>query len=191
HSQMAAEEGLFNLSDVISGIHAKIIRRHPHVWGPVAVDGADQVVLNWEQIKAKEKAEKGNPDPESILDGLPMTLSALAKSQKIQKKVRKVGFDWQNIAGVYDKLQEEISEIKAAKSSAEQLEEVGDLLFVTVNLAKWLGVDAEIALREANLKFERRFRVMESIAKDQGLQLTGLTEDALDRLWNQAKEISI
>lgn len=189
HAQMAAEEGLFTLSDVISGIYAKIIRRHPHVWGAVDVDGSDQVVLNWEQIKAQEKAEKGELPPESILDGIPMALSALAKSQKIQQRVRKVGFDWQNIEGVYDKLQEEIGEIKTAVSPENLLEEIGDLLFVTVNLAKWLGADAEIALREANLKFERRFKIMEAIAKDQGFELKDLDETGLNVLWNQAKDL--
>lgn len=191
-AQMAAEDGLFNLSDVISGIYAKIIRRHPHVWGTTTVDGAEDVVQNWESIKAKEKVAKGEgaSEIESTLDNIPTTLPALARSQKIQKRVRKVGFDWQDIEGVYDKLQEEVAEVRAAETEAHQLEEVGDLLFITVNLAKWLGLDAEIALREANLKFERRFRELERLAHHQDMVLTNLNEDQLIGLWDKAKEIT-
>ena len=188
-AQMASEDGLFNLSDVIGGIYAKIIRRHPHVWGTKSVDGEEDVVFNWEQIKEQEKAERNEPSQkvESLLDNIPTTLPALARSQKIQKRVRKVGFDWQDIGGVYDKLQEEVTEIQTAISEADKLEEVGDLLFVTVNLAKWLGLDAEIALREANLKFERRFRKLEELAHLKKLVLSELNESAFTDLWDEAK----
>ena len=116
-------------------------------------------------------------------------LPALARSQKIQKRVRKVGFDWQDIGGVYDKLQEEIREVQDAETLNHQQEEVGDLLFVTVNLAKWLGLDAEVALREANLKFERRFRQLELIANENGQILNKLDQSELLDLWNRAKRL--
>ncbi len=188
-AQMAAEEELFTLSDVIGGIYAKIIRRHPHVWGTKSVDGADDVVLNWDEIKAQEKAAKGLPEPlfESVFDGIQNILPALAQSQKIQKRVRKVGFDWQDIEGVYDKLLEEVDEVRSAESPEHEAEEIGDLLFVTVNLAKWLGVDAEIALREANLKFEKRFREVERLAFERQLDLLEQDEAKLIELWNEAK----
>ncbi|MFK7800311.1 MAG: nucleoside triphosphate pyrophosphohydrolase [Anaerolineae bacterium] len=191
-AQMAAEDGAFTLTDVISGIYAKIIRRHPHVWGTTEVEGTDDVVSNWEAIKAQEKAKKEAPGPrlKSVLDNIPPVLPALARSQKIQNRVRKVGFDWQDIEGVYDKLQEEVAEIQAAETKDHQLEEIGDLLFVTVNLAKWLGLDAEIALREANLKFERRFRELELLAHAQDWILTDLGESELISLWDKAKELT-
>ncbi len=190
-AQMAAEDELFNLSDVIGGIYAKIIRRHPHVWGTTSVDGSDDVVLNWEEIKAQEKAAKGLPEPEfeSVLDGMQKILPALAQSQKLQKRVRKVGFDWQDIEGVYAKIQEEIEEIRDAKTPEDLLEEVGDLLFISVNLASWVGVDAEIALREANLKFEKRFREVERLAHIEQQKLIDLPEQELLKLWLRAKTI--
>lgn len=188
-AQMASEEEIFNLTDVIGGIYAKIIRRHPHVWGAKTVDGAEQVVLNWEEIKAAEKAAKGVPEPafKSVFDGIQKALPALAQSQKIQKRVRKVGFDWEDIGGVYDKLLEEVQEVRTAETPEHVAEEVGDLLFVTVNLAKWLGVDAEIALREANLKFEKRFREVERLAHERQQILTEMEEAELIAIWNVAK----
>ena len=159
------------------------------MWGATSVDGAEDVVLNWEEIKAAEKAAKGKPEPEfeSVFDGVQSALPALAQSQKIQKRVRKVGFDWQDIEGVYDKLLEEVNEVRTAENPEHEAEEIGDLLFVTVNLAKWLGVDAEIALREANLKFEKRFREVEWLAYERQLDLLEQDEAKLIELWDEAK----
>lgn len=186
-TQMATEEGHFTLSEVIGDIYAKIVRRHPHVWGEVAAGTVEQVVKNWEAIKAEEKGR--TPQPISILSNIPHTLPALAHSQKIQDKVRKVGFDWAEIRGVYDKLQEEIRELQEATRPGEQEAELGDILFVTVNLAKWLKIDAETALRGANRRFSRRFQVVEQLAYQRGLILSQMDEPALTALWQEAKLI--
>lgn len=185
-AQMASEEGMFTLADVVAGIEAKIRRRHPHVWGDWQASDSDEVIVNWEVIKAKEKGKKA---ADSILDNVPEALPALTQSQKIQDRVRKVGFDWPTIEGVYGKLDEEIAELKVANTDAERQMEIGDLLFVVVNLAKWLDLDAETALREANHRFGRRFRQSEQLARAQGLTMAQLDLDALELLWQEAKKI--
>ncbi len=184
-AQMAAEEGVFSLSEVIAGIVEKLIRRHPHVWGGVDLADSQAVVASWEAIKA---AEKGKADgPVSMLDGIGMGLPALMVSQKIQKRASKAGFDWQNIRGVYDKLREEIIELQAAETDEERQAELGDLLFTVVNLANWLGIPAESALRDANAKFSRRFRLVEELISSRGQRFSDLDEAALDRHWREAK----
>jgi tetrapyrrole methylase family protein / MazG family protein len=184
-AQMAAEEEAFRLTDVIAGIEAKLRRRHPHVWGDWKVADSDEVVRNWEMIKQDEKGNR----PASQLDNVPQSLPALARSQKIQNKVAKVGFDWPNVAGVYEKLHEELGELQAAATSSERQAELGDLLFVLVNLARWLDVDAESALREANGRFSRRFALVEQIAQERNLDLAQMDLTALDVLWQEAKRI--
>lgn len=184
-AQIAAEVGDFTMTDVIGDIVAKLVRRHPHVWGDVTVEGSEGVVKNWEAIKAEEK--KGKPVARSVLDGVPRTLPALAQSQKVQDKVRRVGFDWPTIEGVYDKLQEEIAELREADSRAARRAELGDILFVLVNLAKWLGVDAESAMREATQRFGRRFRYVERLAEARQIALAEAGEDVLLALWHEAK----
>ena len=186
-AQMAAEAGDFTLTDVIAGVDAKLRRRHPHVWGDVNVTESSQVVVNWEKLKEKEK--EGQAETRSILENLPQTLPALIRAQKIQKRVKKVGFDWPDISGVIDKVSEEIGELKAAENTAEQSAELGDLLFAVVNWGRWLGIDAEIALREANLRFENRFREIENLAQKRGLELSESDLETLDSLWEEAKEI--
>lgn len=183
-AQIAAEEELFTLTDVIAGIDAKLKRRHPHVWGDWQVTDSQQVVRNWELLKQQEKAAT-RP---SILDGVPQALPALAKAQKVQKKVAKVGFDWANIAEVYAKLEEELAELKAAPTAVAQADELGDVLFVVVNIAKWLEIDAESALRQAIAKFNGRFRLVEQLAGEQQQALSDLSLAELDLLWQQAKE---
>lgn len=185
-TQMAAEAGDFRLPDIIAGIDAKLKHRHPHVWGDVEVADSDEVVRNWERIKAQEK---GDSVEKSLLDNIPTALPALAQSQKVQDRVRKVGFDWPAIDGVYEKLQEEIAEIQAAQSQEERQAEVGDALFVLVNLASWLGVDAETALREATLRFRRRFQLVERLAAQNGENLAKMSLDEMEALWQQAKKI--
>lgn len=185
-TQMAAEEELFRLPDVLAAIDAKLKRRHPHVWGDWEVTDSDHVVRNWEMIK---QTEKGDPAvPTSLLASIPQALPALAQSQKIQTKVNQVGFDWDEIGGVYAKLHEELQELQAAQSAQEQAAELGDLLFITVNLARWLKIDAESALREANLKFKRRFQLVEQLAAERNLELAALTMVQLEALWQEAKQ---
>lgn len=182
-AQMAAETEEFTLAQVIAGIEAKLKYRHPHVWGDWQVSDSAEVVRNWEALKETEK----NRRPNSTLDNVPDALPALARSQKIQKRVSKVGFDWPDVSGVYAKLDEEIRELKEARTAAERADELGDVLFVLANVAKWLGVDAESALREANLKFTRRFQGVERLARQRGLDMTQLSLVELDVLWREVK----
>jgi MazG family protein len=186
-AQLAAEAGDFTLTDVIAGVEAKLRRRHPHVWGDVNLTESSQVVVNWDRLKEKEK--EGQDEPESILDNVPQTFPALVRAQKIQKRVTKVGFDWPDISGVIDKVAEEIGELKGAENLVDQSDELGDLLFAVVNWGRWLGIEAEIALREANLRFENRFREIENLAQARGLDLSKADLETLDSLWEEAKEI--
>ncbi|HSM55423.1 MAG TPA: nucleoside triphosphate pyrophosphohydrolase [Candidatus Sulfomarinibacteraceae bacterium] len=183
--QMAREEELFRLGDVISGIYTKIRRRHPHVWDDWQVEDSEDVVANWEAIKAREK---GRSESHSILDNIPRTLAALSYSQKMQKRVRRVGFDWPNVEGVVAKVQEEIDELAAASTVQEQEAELGDVLFAVVNLARWLGLDAESALRRANLRFRARFQLLESLATTRGIDLQEADLETMERLWQEAKD---
>ena len=184
-TQMAAESGEFTLTDVISGIEAKLKRRHPHVWGDWTVENSDEVIRNWEELKALEKPSSAAT--KALLDGVPKSLPALARSQKIQERVAEIGFEWPSLEGVMAKLAEELSELKAANTNDEQRAELGDVLFVLVNWARKLGVDAEIALREANRRFDLRFRKMENLARDRGLSLADMPLQEMDNLWEDAK----
>ncbi|OHC95835.1 MAG: nucleoside triphosphate pyrophosphohydrolase [Sphingomonadales bacterium RIFCSPLOWO2_12_FULL_63_15] len=180
HSRMAEQAGHFNLQDVIDGITQKMTRRHPHVFGQNArrEDGHAQ----WEAIKAAERAEK-EPDP-SALAGVANALPALLRAEKLQKRAARTGFDWPDTAGAIDKIVEELDEVRAATTQAERTEEVGDLLFAVVNLARHLKVDPEAALRAGNAKFDRRFRAMEQQA---GADFAALSLEAKEELWQQAK----
>ncbi|MDB5687003.1 MAG: nucleoside triphosphate pyrophosphohydrolase [Rhizorhabdus sp.] len=174
HARMAEEAGAFTLGDVLDSICAKMIRRHPHVFG----DGASP---GWEEIKAEERTAHADG---SALAGVAMALPALLRAEKLQKRAARTGFDWPDDQGVRAKIHEEIDEVAAATSPAEHADEIGDLLFAVVNWARHLGVDPEAALRGANAKFERRFRAMEDIA---GETFAGLALDAKEELWQQAK----
>ncbi|MCB4861682.1 nucleoside triphosphate pyrophosphohydrolase [Sphingobium sp. PNB] len=180
HSRMAEQAGHFTLQEVIDGITEKMIRRHPHVFGEGTgrTDGHAQ----WEAIKAAERAEK-EPDP-SALAGVAIALPALLRAEKLQKRAARTGFDWPDIGGVIDKIEEELDEVQAATTQAEREEEVGDLLFAVVNLARHLKVDPEVALRAANRKFDKRFRIMEGLA---GEDFPTLPLDEKEGLWQQAK----
>ncbi len=182
--QMAQEMEEFTLSDVLAGIDAKLKFRHPHVWGDWNVADSDEVIKNWEMLKEEEKGKKPT---DSLMDNVPLALPALARSQKIQGRVRKVGFDWPDITGVYAKLDEEIVELHEAVTHDEKMMELGDILFTAVNLGKWLGLDAESALREANLRFGQRFRQVEILSKQRGLILAEMDIEALEALWQEAK----
>ena len=185
---LAAEAESFTLTEVIAGIEAKLKRRHPHVWGDWQVSSSADVLRNWEVLKQREKSDRGDSAaPTSTLDGIPPALPALARSQKIQTKAAATGFDWPDIEGVFAKLAEEVAEVRAAETADDKRAELGDVLFVVVNLARWLGADAETALREANERFGRRFRGVERLAAERGLELAALSFEELDALWNEAK----
>ena len=192
HSQLGTERGKFSVADVIDGLSNKMIRRHPHVFGDVAVADVDAVWANWEQLKSQEAAGQKRT---SKLDGIPAHLGALQRGQKMQEKAARVGFDWTDPRDITEKLSEELHELAEARIKAGDLrpddphvrEELGDVLFTVVNLARRLGIDAEGAMRDANAKFERRFRYMEAYAIASGRQLNDMTLDELEDLWQQAK----
>ena len=181
HSQMAAEAEGFGLQDVIEGICDKMTRRHPHVFGDVDADDADTVTTNWESIKAAERSNKAD---NSALAGVALALPALLRAQKIQKRAARTGFDWPDVSGARAKIFEEIEEVDAATSHEERIDEIGDLLFAVVNLARFHDVDAEAALKQANTKFERRFRGMEALA---GPAFTALSLDEKEEQWQAVK----
>ena len=185
-AQMASEEGDFTLSDVIAGIDAKLRRRHPHVWGDWQVSDTEEVLVNWERLKKQEKEKQEQAAP-SLLDGILLALPAISRSQKIQSRAGGAGFDWPEIAGIYEKVQEEIGELQAATTEQERKGELGDLLFVIVNLARRYGIDAESALREATIRFEERFRIVESLAGAQGLEFKEMSLAEMNTLWEKAK----
>lgn len=182
HSQMAKEADYFDFSDVVDSISGKMTRRHPHVFGDNDADSAEQVVTNWEAIKAEER--KSNTEKSGALSGVAIALPALLRAQKIQKRAARVGFDWPEISGSIEKLREEIHEVEDAKNQAEYEEEIGDLLFAAVNVSRHLGIDAEAALKAGTAKFERRFEIMEKIA---GKEFASLSLDEKEILWGKAK----
>lgn len=186
HTQIAIDDGEFYMSDVISHINKKLIRRHPHVWGDVSVSGAAQVLSNWDALKKQEQAEKGS-QRQSLLDGVPKGLPALLQAYHYQDKAAKPGFDWEQLEDVAAKVREELAEVLAANTPQQRAEEIGDLLFVLVNWARWLGVEPETALRQANAKFYRRFRYIEEAAARAGKPLKAYTLAELDAFWNEAK----
>ncbi|MGP1354273.1 MAG: nucleoside triphosphate pyrophosphohydrolase [Parasphingopyxis sp.] len=179
HARMAQESGHFDLAGVLDGISEKMVRRHPHVFG--ANGGADAETPGWEAIKAAEREEKGGG---SALDGVASALPALLRAEKLQKRAARTGFDWPDTEGPKAKIAEEIAEVEDAKNPAERTEEIGDLLFAVVNWARKMDIDPEAALREANRKFERRFRVMEERGGD---GFSDLSLDEMEKLWRTAK----
>lgn len=198
YSQLAREEGRFEFDGVVDSITRKLIRRHPHVfptgelYAPLDTPSLSeaQVKSRWEEIKAEERAEKSLPEQLSLLDDVPATLPALSRAAKLQKRAATVGFDWPAALPVLDKVREELDEVLQAMADgdADALEdEVGDLLFATVNLARHLKQDPEHALRRANRKFERRFRFIEQALRDSGRPIEDCDLDELDALWGEAK----
>lgn len=189
YAQMANEEGRFNFDDICNTISDKLERRHPHVFGDVQVSDSKEVLANWEQIKTGERAEKAR---HSALDDIPRAMPALMRAHKIQKRCSNVGFDWHTLGPVVDKVYEEIDEVmyeaKQAVIDPQKLEEeIGDLLFATVNLSRHLGSKAETTLQKANDKFERRFRQVEQIIAGQGMQMTEATLEQMESAWQQVK----
>ncbi len=188
HAQLARERGDFDMHDIIQGITAKLVRRHPHVFGEVEAHTAADVTRNWEAIKKVEKGATGKP--ESVIAGVSTALPSLLRAFEVQRKAAKVGFDWEDVQGPIDKVREELAEVLAAKP--EEVEgEVGDLLFAVVNLARMLKVDPELALSGTTSKFMRRFRYIEEQAAEQGRSLTEMTLSDMDRLWDAAKQAEL
>jgi MazG family protein len=220
HSILAEETGAFTISDVIESIHSKMVRRHPHVFGDARAKDSAAVLKNWEQIKAAERAgangKEGNAGtagkatdasaaPESILSGVPRTLPGVLEAYQLTRRAAHIGFDWDNLSGIFEKLDEEKREIlaslessaspssaaarreKAVPVSAQLEEEVGDLLFAAVNVARFLGADPEIALKKANRKFQTRFQWMEAVALAEGRPLAELPRERMEELWNLSK----
>ena len=216
HAQIAAEERRFSINDVIREIHDKMIRRHPHVFGNVNAKTSAQVLRNWELLKKQERQSKVAPPSsrqaqsesasappnsesstsdsahDSLLDGVPYTIPALLKAFQLTRKAARIGFDWENVEGIFDKLREESAELREVihkKDSPARIEsELGDILFVAVNLSRFLHVDPEIALHKASAKFTRRFREMETIAREQGTTLAEMSRPQLESLWDQSKQ---
>jgi len=206
HAQIAHEEKRFDISDVIREIYEKMIRRHPHVFGTTRAKTAADVLRNWEQIKQQERqakkqneavVKKSTSSP-SILDGVPRTLPALLEALQLTRKAARIGFDWPNIDGIFAKLTEETHELQAilANSSAAPAgstieSELGDILFVAVNLARFLDIDPEIALKKTSSKFTRRFHSMERLAREQGTTLAKVPRPQMESLWDQAKLLEL
>ena len=184
HAHIATEAGEFELADVIKGINTKLIHRHPHVFGSLRVKDAEEVALNWEALKREER-EAGA----SILGSVPKQMPALGYSQAIQRRVAQVGFDWEDVDGVIDKLAEEVSEFKRAPSQERRAQEFGDLLFTLANIARRLGIDLEASLREANQRFYHRFSYMEKVCRQRGLNFSELSFDEQNALWEEAKKV--
>ncbi len=187
HAQIAYEYGEFDMTDVLAGIDRKLKRRHPHVWGDVDVGGADEVTLNWEALKRNEREVKGTPE-KSLLDGVPTALPALAQAYAYLDRARRVGFDWPDRAAVLEKVHEELAEVQDAETDLAVFDEMGDLLLAIVNWARWLGVEPESALREANQRFARRFQHVEAAAHSLGESVADLEPSRLLEFWQEAKE---
>jgi tetrapyrrole methylase family protein/MazG family protein len=186
HAQIASEYGEFSMGDVLLGIHDKLIRRHPHVFGDLDLDDKQKVLENWEKIKITEREQDENK-ASGVLEGVSQALPALVQAEAYQERVNRVGFDWLNIQGVFDKIEEELTEVKEAVSPVDQEAEIGDLLFAVVNLARWIKIDAESALRSANVRFRERFEDLESTVDAQGREVSNLTFEELNVLWNSVK----
>jgi MazG family protein len=202
HSQIAREEGRFTVADVIREVHEKMVRRHPHVFGEKRAKDAAEVLRNWEQIKALERrgeregesggAAKKEEERKSLLDGVPRGLPATMEGLQLTRKASRAGFDWESAQGVFEKLREETDELRHASEANDARrveEEMGDLLFAGVNLARFLKVDPEIALKNANMKFARRFHEMERLAAENGQAFAEVPREEKEKLWEVAKRV--
>lgn len=189
HAQMAAEAGVFTFADVVEAIEAKMVRRHPHVFGDAGPRSADEQTADWERLKAAERAQK--PAQDSVLGDIPRALPALPRAARLQKRAASVGFDWPSVEPVFGKLEEEVGELRAAirdgAAPGEVEGELGDVLFVAANLALKLGHDPEKALTATNAKFVRRFRKVEELLRVQGKTPGESTLEEMDRCWDEAK----
>jgi len=191
HAQLATEDERFDIVQVLEGICNKLVRRHPHVFGEVMVSDSGEVLRNWDAIKKAEKQDKNQNEKVSVLGNIPPALPALLQALEVSKKAAKAGFEWPDAAGVLDKAHEEIDELKEALDGGDKTrigEELGDLLFTIVNVARWQKIDPELALRDMVRRFKTRFEHMEDMAQAQSLKLEELTPEQWDELWNLAKQ---
>jgi tetrapyrrole methylase family protein/MazG family protein len=190
HSQIADENGHFNMSDVLRGIIKKLLRRHPHVFGDSDVSCSDEILSNWEDIKKKER-KRNNKDEDSIFSGIPRALPALHFSYEVQNRASRLGFDWDNLEDVYKKIVEELGELKSEidkNNSISAQDEMGDLLFSIVNYSRHLGIDIEKSLKDTSRKFIKRFKFMEETAGMRGLDFKKLSLEEKDKLWEKSKK---
>ncbi|MFI5057643.1 MAG: nucleoside triphosphate pyrophosphohydrolase [Candidatus Acidiferrales bacterium] len=198
HSQIARETRRFTVADVIRDVHDKMVRRHPHVFGEKRARNAADVLKNWEQIKSEERRAKGagsdadaaKQHAQSLMAGVARSLPATMEGLQLTRRAARIGFDWDEVEGIFEKIREEGAELRHALGTKDQMkveEEIGDLLFAAVNLARYVHVDPEIALKKANAKFARRFRSMEQIARDSGSPLEGVSRAEMEALWDTAK----
>ncbi len=188
HAQIDSEQGLYNIDDVCRGIKNKLIRRHPHVFADTDVEGVDDVLHNWEEIKSREP---GHREITSAIGGVPESLPALMRATKISKRAARTGFEWPDVHAVIEKLHEEVAELEEAIDSEDEAcikHEIGDLLFTVVNISRWMKVDAEEALREMLGRFRKRFEAIEETAESMGRSINDLSIDEMDHIWNRAKE---
>jgi len=186
-SQIANENGNFNIAEVLNGINSKLIRRHPHIFGDVHIDDVEGVISNWERLKSEERGTNGKKN-NGLLDGVPRSLPALAQSQEYQERVSRVGFDWPDVNGVFAKITEELGEVKTAADNEQLSMELGDLLFVIVRLVSWYNFNAEDVLREANQRFRRRFVYLEALAQKRSRHLEEMSLEEMNELWVIAKK---
>ena len=186
-AELGSEEGSFDIYDAITAIHDKLVRRHPHVFGEVKADTADQVLTNWEKLKKAERKEK---DQGGVLSGVPQSLPALLKASRLTEKAARVGFDWERVDDIFTKIDEEVAELREAVEGNDRAhveEEVGDLLFTLANIARRMDINPEEALQKTNRKFKDRFELMEERIHSEGKNLDQLSLQELDHLWNEAK----
>jgi tetrapyrrole methylase family protein / MazG family protein len=188
-AEMAAEQGLFTISDSLDAINEKLVRRHPHVFGNAVAETPEDVKQHWDEIKKQEKTAQASSGSESVLDGVPRNLPALVEAEKISQKAASLGFEWPDIGGVVEKLQEEAAELAKAKQSGDQQhieDEIGDLLFTIVNLARFLKVDPEQALRRTNMRFRKRFAHVERKVRAASVEIS---LEQMEELWQEAKRL--
>ena len=188
HAEIARQEGDFSIGDVFEHVNAKLLRRHPHVFGDTKVSNAGQVVQNWEEIKRQERINAGKDvQNEGAIRDVPLASPSLVMAQEYQKRAARTGFEFRKIEDVYAKLTEEVQELQRAATKEEQKDEVGDLLFMAAKIARWHNIDAEEALRQANRKFRRRFQAMETLAREQGRDMPSFNDQEWHELWQKAK----
>lgn len=195
HSTIGKERGEFTIDEVCAGISQKLVLRHPHVFGDEKLDGADDVLRNWDKLKADERAASGKPEKklESILDEVPVHFPGLLEALKITNKAAKVGFDWESPEQVFEKIDEEINEVRSAITAEARdkiEEEIGDLLFAVVNLARKLEIEPETALKRTNRKFRSRFKYIEAKVAESGSSVSSQSLEELDRLWDESKRLT-